>query len=423
MTERLLQFIWQFQYYNIQELYLSGGEQLQIIYPGIYNIHQGPDFTQARIKINKTILAGSIELHVKTSDWQKHKHDEDQNYRNVILHVVWENDQEDYNGVPILSLQNRVHRSLLQQYEQWMKQPAFIPCNQQVNKVSDLIWRGWKDRLLAERLMRKSSTIQQYLLQNNQHWEETFWWLLARHFGTNVNASAFEAVARTIPVQILAKNRSRIHQLEALLLGQAGLLNKEFEEDYPNLLKSEYKFLQKKYTLQKSSEGVFFLRMRPVNFPTIRLAQLAMLIHQSSRLFTEIKETTELKTVQRMLNVTANDYWHYHYVLDEASTFKAKRVGAQMINSLVINSICPMLFTYGLVMNDSACKTKAVRWLEETAAEKNTLTNGYARLGVSLQNACDSQALLELKTRYCDVRRCLDCNIGNALLKNTAVPQ
>ena len=154
--------------------------------------------------------------------------------------------------------------------------------------------------------------------------------------------------------------------------------------------------------------------MRPVNFPTIRLAQLAMLIHQSSRLFTEIKETTELKTVQRMLNVTANDYWHYHYVLDEASTFKAKRVGAQMINSLVINSICPMLFTYGLVMNDSACKTKAVRWLEETAAEKNTLTNGYARLGVSLQNACDSQALMYIRTRSARSLGHVDSSVSNA---------
>ena len=423
MTERLLQFIWQFQHYNKQELYLSPAEPLQIIYPGTYNINQGPDFIHARIKINQTQLAGSIELHVRTSDWLKHKHDEDQNYRNIILHVVWENDLDGFSAVPILSLQNRVPRSLLQQYEQWMKQPAFIPCNHQVIEVSELIWNGWKDRLLAERLMRKSSTIQQYLRQNNHHWEETFWWLLARHFGTHVNASAFEAMARTVPIQILAKNRSRIHQLEALLMGQAGLLNKEFAEDYPSLLQSEYKYLQKKYNLRHNSEAVFFLRMRPGNFPTIRLAQLAMLIHRSSRLFTEIKETTELKIVKKMLDVTANDYWHYHYILDEASSFKPKRVGAQMINSLIINSIGPLLYTYGLVMNDSTCKNKAVRWLEETAPEKNKLTDGFTRLGVSFQNACDTQALIELKTLYCDVRRCLDCSIGNALLKNSVVSQ
>lgn len=419
MTERLLQFIWQFQYFNKNQLLVHNGEQLQLIHPGTYNIHQGPDFTQARIKIDKTVFAGSIELHVKTSDWDKHKHTEDQNYRNVILHVVWEHDTEMEENIPVLVLNSRVPLSLLKKYEQWMQQPAYIPCNRQITDIAELIWTGWKDRLLAERLVRKAGTIQQYLYENNYHWEETFWWLLARHFGTNVNASAFEAVARSIPFTVLSKKRAQIHQVEALLLGQAGLLNKPFKEDYPCLLKNEYEFLRKKYKLTQISEAVFFLRMRPVNFPTIRLAQLAMLLHRSTHLFAQVKQTGNIKKVKEMMEVTANDYWHYHYIFDEETPYIPKNTGIQMIDTLLINAVCPLLFTYGVFMNDSLMKKKALDWLSEIAAEKNGIINGFAKLGITTKNASDSQSLLELKTQYCDKKRCLDCSVGNALLKHT----
>ena len=420
MTERLLQYIWQFQHFNQHELQLPSGESLGIIHPGNYNTHQGPDFIQARVKIDEVLFAGNIELHIKTSDWQRHKHDDDENYRNVILHVVWQHDDDKEQAIPVLSLESRVSGVLLDQYGQWMQQPTFIPCNQQAAQVSDLIWKGWEDRLLAERLLYRTNIIKEYQEQNNQHWDESFWWWLARHFGSKVNGIAFESIARSIPVKLLAKHKSQIHQLEALLFGQSGLLNRTFEEDYPKLLSAEYRFQQKKYKLKPQFEPVFFLRMRPGNFPSIRLAQLSMLLHQSNHLFAEIKESRELKDVKKILDVTANDYWHYHYLFDELSAFKPKHIGMQMIDNLIINAICPALYAYGHLMNEPLYKSKALHWLEQTAPEKNAITNGFVQIGIPIQNACDSQALLELKANYCDVKHCLDCAIGNALLKNAA---
>ncbi|MFM9909050.1 MAG: DUF2851 family protein [Chitinophagaceae bacterium] len=421
MTERLLQFIWQFQYYNKMELQLVNGEPLQIIHPGTYNSNQGPDFSQARIKIGHTVFAGTIELHVRSTDWQKHNHDTDKNYNNVILHVVWFNEAGKRKDIPVLELHNRVPVLLLQKYEQWMIQPVSIPCNQQLIEVNDLIWTSWKDRLLAERLLRKSHSIQQYLLQNNQHWEETFWWLLARHFGASVNAMAFEEIAKSIPLKVMAKSQTQIHQLEALLFGQAGLLENKFDEEYPNLLRAEYNFLKTKYRLHKIAQPIFFLRMRPMNFPTIRLAQLAMTIHRSTHLFSQIKEIDSLETVKKLFDITANDYWHYHYVFDESTSCMPKKVGAQLFNSIVINVLSPMLFTYAKLKDEPLLKNKAFRWMQETHAEKNTITNIFLQLGMISKNACDSQSFIELKTEYCDNKRCLDCSVGNALLKNATI--
>jgi len=418
MTERLLQYIWQFQHYNQRELQLPGGESLGILHPGTYNTHQGPDFIQARIKIDEVLFAGNIELHVKTSDWQRHRHDDDENYRNVILHVVWQHDEDKEQTIPVLSLESRVSGVLLDQYGQWMQQPTFIPCNQQAAQVSELIWKGWEDRLLAERLLHRTNIIREFQEQNNQHWEESFWWWLARHFGSKVNATAFESIARSIPVNLIAKHKTQIHQLEALLFGQSGLLNRSFEEDYPKLLSAEYRFQQKKYKLKNPFEPVFFLRMRPGNFPSIRLAQLSMLLHQSSHLFAEIKESRELKDVKKLLDVTANDYWHYHYLFDEISAYKPKHIGTQMIDNLIINAVCPALYAYGHLMNEPFYKNKALHWLEQTGPEKNAITKGFIQIGIPIQNACDSQAILELKTNYCDVKHCLDCAVGNALLKS-----
>ena len=307
---------------------------------------------------------------------------------------------------------------LLDQYGQWMQQPNFIPCNKQAAQVGELIWKGWEDRLLAERFLHRTNIIKEYQEQNNQHWDESFWWWLARHFGSKVNGNAFESIARSIPVNLLAKHKSQIHQLEALLFGQSGLLNRTFEEDYPKLLSAEYRFQQKKYKFKPQHEPVFFLRMRPGNFPSIRLAQLSMLLHQSNHLFAEIKESSELKDVKKILDVTANDYWHYHYLFDEISAYKPKHIGTQMIDHLIINAICPALYAYGHLMNEPFYKTKALLWLEQIAPEKNAITNGFIQIGIPIQNACDSQALLELKANYCDLKHCLDCAIGNALLKN-----
>lgn len=418
MTERLLQYIWQMQLFNKNELQTVNQETLQLIFPGNFNRNQGPDFAEAKIKIGDTLLVGSVELHVKASHWRAHKHDADKNYDNVILHVVWENDKH-IPSLPTLVLGDRVSQLLLGQYYEWMQLGGSIPCEKSIAQVNELVWISWKERLLAERLIRKSQTVLNYLNETANHWEETFWWMIAGNFGVTVNKESFEAIARSLPVTLLAKHKHSIHQLEALLLGQAGLLNSDFQDDYPKLLQREYQFCKTKYQLKEVSVRPSFLRMRPSAFPTIRLAQLAMLIHRSLHLFSKVIESDSLPDIRKMLDVTANDYWHYHYLMDEVSSYKPKHSGAQLIDSIIINAVAPVLFAYGLYHNEEKFKDKALKWLGEIKPEANTITQKWATLGIHCQHAFDSQALIELKTNYCEKRRCLDCAAGNAILKRT----
>jgi hypothetical protein len=421
MTERLLQYIWQFQYFNRHDLSVADGAVLQVIHPGIYNTNQGPDFLQAAVKIDSTILVGNIELHLNTSDWTKHGHQADANYRNVVLHVVWQHDHgQQPPGIPLLELQARVSVWLLKQYDEWMQQSLLIPCAGMISQVNDLQWLAWKERLLAERLQHKTAYVLQLLERNMQHWEETCWQLLARNFGMQINADAFENIARSLPITILAKHKHQVTVLEALLLGQAGLLAGTMAGSYENLLQREYRFHQHKYGLTAPAIAVHFLRMRPAAFPTVRLAQMAMLIHQSVHFFAAIKEASSLQQTRQLLSVTANDYWHYHYRLDEPSGYAVKKLGGLMIDNIIINTIAPLLFAYGQYHREQPCKDKALQWLQETAAEKNTVIKDWKQLGVDGSNAAETQALLELTSHYCKPKRCLDCAIGNTLLKTNA---
>ena len=417
MTERLLQFIWQFQYFNRSELTNAQNERIEIIDPGKINNNQGPDFTNAKIKIGNTILAGTVELHLKTSQWNHHGHQNDNNYKNVILHVVFEHDLAEENNIPVLELQSRISKLLLEKYSSLLNSPSFIPCSNSISEIKEITWISWKERLLAERLTRKSKVVFEFLEQNNFHWEETFWWALARNFGMKVNTENFEAIAKSIPVNILAKHKNQIHQLEALMLGQAGLLEGNFKEDYPKLLQREYQFLKNKYGLSPVHTPVHFLRMRPGNFPTIRFAQLAMLIYNSTHFFSKILEAEKIYKIKKLFAVTANDYWHYHYLLDEPSTFKMKIIGKNMIDNIIINTVAPMLFAYGIYHKEEKYKTKALSWLEEIPAEINSITKGFVQLKLQNSSAFDSQALIELKTQYCDHKHCLNCAVGNSLLK------
>jgi hypothetical protein len=417
MTEKLLHYIWQFQQFNKTDLVTIDGEKIEIIFPGSLNKDQGPDFSDAKIKIGNTLFAGSVELHLHTSDWNKHHHQQDSNYKNVILHVVFTNDLSQNHDLPVLELEHRIPKLVLEKYVRFMEAVSFIPCETSITQVKDIIWTSWKERLIAERLTRKAQVILWLLKETTGHWEETFWWLLAGTFGMKVNREAFESLARTVPVNLFAKHKNSIHQLEAFLLGQAGLLKQTFNEDYPQLLQREYRFLQKKYNLKPSYVPVHFLRMRPQNFPTVRLAQLAMLIHQSDHLFSKVLETDDLKKVRQWLSVTASDYWHYHYRLDEPSVYNKKSLGADMIDTIIINTLVPVLFAYGLHKNEEPYKLKALHWLENTVAEKNTITNGFSKNNIVHTNAYDTQALIELKNEYCSGKRCLECSVGNFLLK------
>jgi Protein of unknown function (DUF2851) len=420
MTERLLQYIWQFQHYNKNALLTTSGETLQIIRPGTFNRNQGPDFSNASIKVGNTTWAGNIELHIQSSDWLLHRHSADKNYNNVILHVVWQDDVPLNTAFYTLVLQERVPKLLLKKYETLMMAASFIPCQASFSKADGLVFVAWKERLLSERLEHKAAIFNSYLGQTNNHWEESFWWLIARNFGASVNSPAFEKIAQTIPINTLAKVKGQIHQLEALLFGQAGLLEGEFEEDYPRMLAKEYRFLQAKYQLTPAHVQLYFLRMRPANFPTIRLAQLAMLVHQSVHLFARVKESNSIKELHGLLDITANDYWHYHYVFDEKTVYKPKKMGASMINSLLINTVVPAVYAYGVYHQQDAYKNKAAQWLEALPAEKNAITSGFEELGAINKSAMDSQALIQLKNEYCNQKRCLDCAVGNKILAGEA---
>ena len=416
MTERLLQFIWQFQYFNLSDLRLVTGEPLQIISAGMFNTNQGPDFLEARIRIGDTTWVGNIELHLNEDDWTKHAHQDDPNFQNIILHVIWSQGDVALQ-LPTLTLSDKVSKLLLHRYEELMFNPGFIPCSDSLLDVPVLIWQGWKERMLVERLERKTKLIMEYLHQSREHWEEVFWWMIARNFGMKVNAEAFEAIARSIPLNLLSKHKSQIQQLESFLLGQAGLLNRNFNEHYPTMLKKEYNFYRKKYKLKPINHPIHLLRMRPGNFPTIRLAQLAMLIHHSLHLFSVIKEVNSVRDLRKLFLVTANDYWHYHYLLDEPSGYLEKKLGDDMITNIIVNTIAPVLFAYGHHQQIDLFKQKAVLWLENSLPEKNAVTRNWEALGIPNKNAWDSQALIELKQQYCDVKRCLECAIGSQLLK------
>lgn len=421
MTERLLHFIWQFQYFNRGDLRTSNGEPLEVLFPGNYNRDQGPDFKDARIRADHTTWAGTVELHVRSSDWFKHKHQDDHNYRNVILHVVWEIDPVSGIStahIPVLELKQRVPKMLLHRYESLMQASSFIPCEKMTGTVPALTWTSWKDRLLAERLLRKSATVLQYLEESNHHWEEITWWLLARCFGSNVNGAAFEEIARSLSLKLLSKHKPNLLQLEALLFGQAGMLNGNTADDYQLQLQKEYRFLARKYGLCSIHQPLFFLRMRPVNFPTIRLAQLAALLQHTAGLFAVFKEGVPAKQWDLLAHTTTGDYWNSHYLFGEPSSYKIKKAGKGLAATIISNAIAPLLFAWGQYHADEKFRNLALQWLAFSPTENNRVTRGFTQLGVENKNGADSQALIELKNEYCAKRRCLECGIGNAILKS-----
>ena len=417
MTEQLLQFIWQFQHFNAAELRTTAGEPLEIVHPGTYNTNQGPDFLNAKIKCAGTLLAGNIEIHVHASEWDAHGHSDDKNYSNVILHVVFKEDKQLALNFPTLELDGRISKILLTKYEQLMLSRNFISCEEHLSSVNDMVWLAWKQRLFIERSHEKAVYILLALEKQQYHWEDVFWQMLAKSFGGTINGDAFESMAGSLPVNILAKHREQPLQLEALLMGQCGLLEPEFEDAYPIMLQKEYRFLKKKYALPVVHIPVHFLRMRPAGFPGVRLSQLAALIHTSRHLFSRVKDAGSLKEIKKMFSVTANDYWHYHYSFDEQSAFKKKTVGAQLIQHIILNTVLPMLFAYGRYNNAGNYLAKAIAWAEELKPEQNNITAGFEKLGISNFSAADSQALIQLKKKYCDEKRCLECAVGVKLLK------
>lgn len=422
MNEKLIQYIWQFQLFNKANLILTNGESLQVLQQGLLNTNQGADFLNATIKINDIKLVGNIELHVKTSDFLKHQHQVNPNYQSLILHVVWEHDKDIEPNLPnpfaTLELKGRVAKHVLDKYETLMQNQQKIACSNYLPALSNLGWLSFKERLAAERLQQKATDVLKLFEANNHNWEETFWQQLAYNFGLTQNHELFLQTAKIITHTLLAKNRKSIISIECLLMGTANLLPQTTPNQYIQVLQKEYTFLQKKYQLKQAVIQPSFLRMRPANFPTIRLAQLAMLVYNSHHLFSKIKEAQSLHQLQHFFKLTANDYWNNHYTCtDEEHPYKPKELGINTINSLIINTVAPVLFAYGLYTQQETYTIKVLNWLNDLPAEKNNITNLWKEYEVENNNALHSQALLQLTKFYCIPKKCLQCSVGNNIIK------
>jgi hypothetical protein len=416
MNEELLQFIWRYRYFNQSDLQTFSGNFLRIEYSGLLNTNQGPDFLDAKIYIDEILLAGSVELHLKSSDWLRHRHSNDIRYSNVILHVVWEHDGTTIPFVQVLELKGRVARSMLEIYHKLMIKEIQLPCIPMLHHVDEIIWTSWKERLVANRLEYRIADITKRIMHCSGSLEEAFWQTLARSWGMPLNADMFESMASSLPVSLLSRHRYRFHQVEALLFGQAGLLNEEFSNPYPIMLKKEYLFLKGKYNLNHVDGSLRFLRMRPPEFPTIRLAQLAMLIHQSGFFVSEIKEMESVNDIVNLLQVTANDFWHNHYTFKQESVHIPKKVGKETIQRVMINAVIPFLFYCAKEERNEKLRQRVIGWLFELPPEKNRYITEWSRAGVGSQHAFDTQSLLELRKNFCEQKRCLECALGNALL-------
>ena len=421
MNENLLQFIWQFRYFAQAFLYLTSGDKIQIIRTGEINTNQGPDFIAGEIMINNTRWVGNIELHVNASDWYKHKHNKDERYERIILHVVWNDDQpvKDTvgNQLPTLVLQDKVASILLERYNVLMNKQAQLPCTPWLDAFDELVWSSWKERLVVERLTKRAEQIFIKLKQFKGDWESICWLQIARVFGGKVNASSFESVMQSISLVILKRHRLDNLQLEALLMGQAGFLNIKMEEPYSLILQKEYSFLRKKYNLQPLQQQPQFLRMRPASFPTVRFAQLAVFFQQQPQLMQQIKSIESVNNFYLLFSKTATAYWDTHYRLGKVSGFQKKEIGKQLKNNLLINAIAPLLFAYGLYHQNSLYQERAFELLYQLPAEQNQLLKIWESISVKQNAAFHTQALLELKQYYCDKKACLNCTIGNGILK------
>jgi len=422
MKEDFLHYLWRMRKFEHQGLKTSCGLALTILNPGIHNLDAGPDFSNARIRMGDMLWAGNVEIHLKASEWYKHQHQGDKAYDNVILHVVLEDDQSVFrqNGshIPCLELRQRIPPKLLENYQRLQSNHHWIPCQHHVQKVTNLDRQLWLDRLLVERLEQKTEEIEQSLIINKQDWETSFYQFLARSFGVKVNSEPFEQLAKSLPLSILKKHRDNHFQIEALLFGQAGMLDKTFKDDYPRRLQKEYDFLKKKYKLRAIPVQRWkFLRMRPANFPSVRIAQFARLIYQSAHLFSKVLAAQNITELKNMFCLKISNYWQTHYVFDKPSVKRDKKLGKTSIELLIINTIAPFIFFYGKSKANDALQEKALDWLEALSPEQNKILEGWKIVGFEAQSAYQSQALLQLKKAYCDSKRCTACSIGHAILK------
>ena len=420
MTETFISYLWKYRCLN-PELVTQSGEQMVVLHPGEQNSDGGPDFFNARLKIGNTTWAGNVEIHVRSSDWYRHGHQEDQAYRNAILHVVYEDDNPvkypDGAFLQTLVVKDRFPGSIFDRYLMLLKNEQWIPCYNQL-KASKVSGFGlWAPVLAVERLINKSDYIRRLWESCLCNWDEAFYRHLAWCFGFRVNNVAFELLSRSLPLKIVRQHCTSIIQTEALLFGLAGMLEGSFSDEYPNNLFTEYKFLKSKYKLEPVASASWkYLRMRPSNFPTIRISQWAKFLNLSGGRFFHLLEHSSVTEIFEHSEIQSSEYWDTHYMFDRPSVYSRKILGKESANLLIINGIAPFLFFYGYEKDQPACREKALGFLEQTNSEMNAVTARWKDSGLLCENAMHSQALLQLKRFYCDRKRCLECRIGIELL-------
>jgi hypothetical protein len=421
-SEDFLHFVWRFRLFKHSDLRCTDGQELKVLSPGILNTHAGPDFSAAKIRIGDIEWVGHVEIHIRSSDWLLHNHQDDAYYDSVILHVVYHHDQavfrRDGTEIPVLDLRSLLPDDILARYQGLLGSSYIFPCQAQLTGVSPMVVRVFLSRLVVERLAHKSETVFERLEKSKGDWDEAFYYFVAKTFGFKVNATPFELLAGSMGQQILNKHKNSAFQIEALVFGQAGFLQIDYEEAYPIALKREYDFLKHKYQLTTGDVSVWkFLRMRPQNFPTIRLAQFSALIFKSASLFSKILTTESLSELFGLFtNLPVASYWQNHYHFNKVTRHVNLQLGKQSIYTILVNTVCLFLFCYGKYTDQQEYIDRALDLLEEIPAEDNAIVSAYRASGIQIDSAFYSQAVLQLNKNYCNEKKCLNCGIGIKIL-------
>ena len=421
IQEHFLHFIWRTKRFFPNRLKTTEGQHIQIVSIGQYNLNAGPDFLNARVYIGDTLWAGHIEIHVHSSDWYLHKHEQNPNYSNVVLHVVFKEDRTvhlaDGSRLPCLELAHKIPNGSLKAYQMMAQNLNLIPCQTWLPHISEFRWKAWLDRLLVERLETKVEQLKQTLKHLRGDWEQLFFQKTAYGLGLPVNAEVMQELASSCPLQLIRHYRTAPSKVEALLFGQAGLLKGPFQDDYPNNLKQQFQYLQRKHQLSPIPSGLWkYSRLRPSSFPDLRIAQLAGLVQRRDWNFSTLLEITSIDLIYDWLSPQMAFYWESHFRLDTPSKSISKSLGEQQIQILLINVICPILFLYGSLFQKPSLQKRAVEWFNQLPAEKNRIIRIWKGEPFPPESAADSQAIIHLFKNYCKKKKCLECQIGQHII-------
>lgn len=424
MREEFLHFIWRFQYFDKKALSSTSGECVNILQPGTSNDDAGPDFADAKVVIQNITWHGHIEIHLSSSDWDNHNHQHDPAYDNVILHVVWEEDKKVFRNdgslMPTIELKNRVDPAMRERFELLMENPHKVPCAPALSRVDELTKLTMLEKALMQRLNNKYKTINKLFVLSNNDWEETAYALLAKNFGFKTNSNAFLRLSEVLPLKILLKHRNSMLSIEALLFGQAGFLDQPIKEPYFLDLKKEYLFLSRKYQIYEKRLSLVqwkFMRLRPANFPSFRIAQFAALIHQYGSLFSLMLSVTTPQFLLTAFDLKPSNFWKSHVNFGKISRHKFSGMGKESIHNILINTVVPLQVAYGKFIDQQSYIDNALSLLQQVPAESNNIIRQWQSLGLRSSHAFDSQASIELYTNYCISKKCLDCNIGASIIR------